>query len=310
MPRLIGHGPGLGTDPQRPLAQNPGSHGGRPDTRGRGRRRPGGGGERPFDADPPAAAPYALALAKQAVYAYGRSGLGCGDWPWKANGSAGVSRQSFFRDLMKEQLAQGVLKTSEDVSEIKGNRLSMKVVGIAGSLRPESNTLQYVKKSLARLESLGLETELISLEGKTIKPCLGCYSCVKIARCVQDDDDFAEILEKMRLAEGMVSSVPRSICRRSPPRSWPCWRGPRLWPSGTSGFLPARWADPITVARRAGHNVAFSQLLLWFFINGITVPDRPTGMWVWPGPAVRGMRTRMRKAWPRWSISPITWLTS
>lgn len=29
---------------------------------------------------------------------------------------------------------------------------------------------------------------------------------------------------------------------------------------------------PITVARRAGHNLAFSQLLLWFFINGVTVP--------------------------------------
>ena len=29
---------------------------------------------------------------------------------------------------------------------------------------------------------------------------------------------------------------------------------------------------PVTVARRAGHNMAFSQLLLWFFINGVTVP--------------------------------------
>ena len=28
----------------------------------------------------------------------------------------------------------------------------------------------------------------------------------------------------------------------------------------------------MSVARRAGHNLAFSQLLLWFFINGITVP--------------------------------------
>ena len=28
----------------------------------------------------------------------------------------------------------------------------------------------------------------------------------------------------------------------------------------------------MTVARRAGHNLAFSQLLLWFFFNGMIVP--------------------------------------
>jgi multimeric flavodoxin WrbA len=37
-------------------------------------------------------------------------------------------------------------------------------------------------------------------------------------------------------------------------------------------FLSGKVGGPITVARRAGHNLAFSQLLLWFFINGITVP--------------------------------------
>ena len=37
-------------------------------------------------------------------------------------------------------------------------------------------------------------------------------------------------------------------------------------------FLSGKVGGPITVARRAGHNMAFSQLLLWFFINGITVP--------------------------------------
>jgi multimeric flavodoxin WrbA len=37
-------------------------------------------------------------------------------------------------------------------------------------------------------------------------------------------------------------------------------------------FFSGKVGGPITVARRAGHNLAFSQLLLWFFINGITVP--------------------------------------
>ena len=147
----------------------------------------------------------------------------------------------------------------------------MKVIGIAGSLRPESNTLQYVKKCLARLGDLGLETELISLEGKTIKPCKGCYTCVKIGKCVQEDDDFAEILEKMREAEGIVVGSPVYLSSVAPQVMALLSRATfvAIW---NKRFFTGKVGGPITVARRAGHNLAFSQLLLWFFINGITVP--------------------------------------
>ena len=37
-------------------------------------------------------------------------------------------------------------------------------------------------------------------------------------------------------------------------------------------FFTGKVGGPITVARRAGHNLAFSQLLLWFFLNGLIVP--------------------------------------
>lgn len=147
----------------------------------------------------------------------------------------------------------------------------MKVVGIAGSLRPESNTLQYVKKCLGRLDELGLETELISLEAKEIKPCLGCYSCVKIGKCIQEDDAFAAILEKMRLAEGIVIGSPVYLSSATPQVMSLLSRATfvAIW---NKRFFTGKVGGPITVARRAGHNLAFSQLLLWFFINGITVP--------------------------------------
>lgn len=147
----------------------------------------------------------------------------------------------------------------------------MKVVGIAGSLRPESNTLQYVKKCLGRLDELGLETELISLQGKEIKPCLGCYSCVNIGRCIQEDDDFAAILEKMRKSEGIVVGSPVYLSSATPQIMSLLSRATfvAIW---NKRFFTGKVGGPITVARRAGHNLAFSQLLLWFFINGITVP--------------------------------------
>jgi multimeric flavodoxin WrbA len=49
----------------------------------------------------------------------------------------------------------------------------MNIVGIAGSLRAKSNTLQYVKRALEVLGDKGFQTELISLRGKEIKPCCG-----------------------------------------------------------------------------------------------------------------------------------------
>ena len=147
----------------------------------------------------------------------------------------------------------------------------MKVIGIAGSLRPDSNTLQYVKRCLSRLDEEGMETELISLEGKEIKPCKGCYSCVEVNKCVQDDDDFGEILEKMKQAEGIVVGSPVYLSSVTPQVMALLSRATfvALW---NERFLAGKVGGPITVARRAGHNLAFSQLLLWFFINGITVP--------------------------------------
>ena len=147
----------------------------------------------------------------------------------------------------------------------------MKVLGIAGSLRPKSNTLQYVKTALAVLEGQGIQTELISLQGKEIKPCTGCYDCVKQARCTIEGDHFDEILAKMREAEGLIlgspvylsSVVPQMMALLSRATFVAYWN---------NKFLTGKVGGPITVARRAGHNLAFSQLLLWFFINGLIVP--------------------------------------
>ena len=147
----------------------------------------------------------------------------------------------------------------------------MKIVGIAGSLRSRSNTLQYIEVALNSLEEKGFETELISLRGKEIKPCNGCYDCVKKGYCTIKADDFAEILGKMRTAEGLILGSPVYLSSVVPQMMALLARATFVayW---NDKFFSGKVGGPITVARRAGHNMAFSQLLLWFFINGITVP--------------------------------------
>ncbi len=147
----------------------------------------------------------------------------------------------------------------------------MKVVGISGSLRPQSNTLFYVKTALGALEAEGIETELISLKGKEIKPCTGCYNCTREGRCTIEGDDFDEVMEKMRAAEGLILGSPVYLSSVVPQMMALLDRATFVahW---NDKFFTGKVGGPITVARRAGHNMAFSQLLLWFFINGLIVP--------------------------------------
>jgi multimeric flavodoxin WrbA len=147
----------------------------------------------------------------------------------------------------------------------------MKVVGIAGSLRLQSNTLYYVRTALGVIEGQGIETELISLLGKEIKPCTGCYDCMEQGRCTIEGDDFDEILAKMREAEGLILGSPVYLSSVVPQMMALLDRATFVayW---NRKFLTGKVGGPITVARRAGHNMAFSQLLLWFFINGLIIP--------------------------------------
>ncbi len=149
----------------------------------------------------------------------------------------------------------------------------MKVIGIAGSLRGRSNTLHYVETALEVLSEEGLKTELISLRGKDIKPCNGCYDCASKLKgvCTIKGDDFDPILAKMRGAEGIILGSPVYLSSVVPQMMALLARATfvALW---SDKFFAGKVGGPITVARRAGHNLAFSQLLLWFFINGMTVP--------------------------------------
>jgi multimeric flavodoxin WrbA len=81
----------------------------------------------------------------------------------------------------------------------------MKVLGICGSLREDSNTNKLVKKIA---KSSGVEYELIYLAEHIIKPCTGCSMCImNEGECVLPDDMHA-IYEKMLAADSMIIGAP------------------------------------------------------------------------------------------------------
>lgn len=145
----------------------------------------------------------------------------------------------------------------------------MKVVGIVGSLRAGGNTEFLVRRALGRLRDEGMEGELITLKGKTILPCRGCLQCRKKGRCVQKDD-FGPIFDKMLAADGIIVGSPVYYSSAAPPLMALLDRAGHS-ARGENAFA-GKVGAPVTVARRAGHNLAFAQLLMWYFVNHMVIP--------------------------------------
>lgn len=147
----------------------------------------------------------------------------------------------------------------------------MKVIGISGSLREKGNTELLVKHVLDMLSREGIGGEFISLRGKTILPCRGCYDCFEKEGCAQEGDDFAPIYAKMREADGIIVGSPVYF-GSAVPQLMALLHRAGFSARGAGRAFSGKVGAPITVARRAGHNFAFAQLLLWFFINDMVIP--------------------------------------
>jgi multimeric flavodoxin WrbA len=83
----------------------------------------------------------------------------------------------------------------------------MKVLGISGSPR-RGNTEFMVKTILERLESKGIETELILLRKKDVKNCKGCLTCEDRKGVCAIKDDMNGILPLIVKADGLVLGTP------------------------------------------------------------------------------------------------------
>jgi multimeric flavodoxin WrbA len=86
----------------------------------------------------------------------------------------------------------------------------MKVIGINGSARKDGNTSILIQKVFEPLTAQGIEAELIDLGAKSVRGCLACMQCFekKDGHCVQDQDALNDILDAMRVADGIILGTP------------------------------------------------------------------------------------------------------
>jgi len=138
----------------------------------------------------------------------------------------------------------------------------MKVVGIVGSPREGGNTELLTAHVLKAIEEEGIEGELVRLAGKRIDPW---------EPEMKGSDDLIEVFEKMAEADGIILSTPVYYGSATPQIKALMDRA-----GGESSrrghVLSGKVGGALVVARRAGHDFTFAQLLFWFHILGMVVP--------------------------------------
>ncbi len=82
-----------------------------------------------------------------------------------------------------------------------------KVLIITTSIRAKSNSDILAGKVAEGARDAGHEVEVISLKGKSLGFCKGCFVCQKTQKCVIKDDAVT-IAEKVREAETLVFATP------------------------------------------------------------------------------------------------------
>ncbi|UCB45129.1 MAG: flavodoxin family protein [Spirochaetota bacterium] len=148
----------------------------------------------------------------------------------------------------------------------------MKAVLVCGSPRLNGNTQKLLELAEEVLQENNIDTELILLHGKDIKPCIACNRCreTKDRMCSIKDDDFHTVFNKILEADALVIGSP--VYFGSATSQTTCLLHRTGYVSrGNGRLLSGKVGAPIVVARRAGHNFTYAQLVLFLTMNDMTV---------------------------------------
>jgi multimeric flavodoxin WrbA len=149
----------------------------------------------------------------------------------------------------------------------------MKALAICGSPRRNGNTEFLLTRALDHLKNAGHEVKMLKLADVDIKACDGCGACgkTKDRTCILSGDDFKECFQAMVDADIILAGSPVYFGSATPQLMTLLDRAGYV--SRANGNLFARkLGGPIAVARRAGQNFTFAQLMMWYMINDFVVP--------------------------------------
>jgi len=164
----------------------------------------------------------------------------------------------------------------------------MKILGICGSLREESNTNKIVKRVV---KASGCESEVLDLGKMDIKPCTGCLLCtMNEGQCVIEDN-MQGIYDKLMSADAIVFGAPTYFMDISGAAKCFIDRSMAIFYRGIGPDaelevlgkrpLAGKPAVAVTTVAGSGHERAIETLRIFFQINKMNVVAElaePVGM--------------------------------
>ena len=136
----------------------------------------------------------------------------------------------------------------------------MKVLGIIGSRRQNSNTRTLLEEAMRGAREAGADIDILDITEKAIAPCNGCDFCLDDGTCCIDDD-MQHVYPRLLAADGIFIGTPVYFWNVSAQvklmidRTYPFMQHRRL--RGKVGGIAV-------VARRAGCGNAYSFLTDYF----------------------------------------------
>ncbi|GHT02729.1 FMN reductase [Planctomycetales bacterium] len=144
----------------------------------------------------------------------------------------------------------------------------MKALLISGSPRAQGNTVLLLNRCLAGLQERGIDGETVSLAGKQLAGCRACGACKNTGRCALGDD-FAPLYEQMLAADIIVVGSPVYFGSATPEMMALLQRAGCV--ARPKNLFKHKIGGPLAVARRAGKNFTYAELMFWYTINHMIV---------------------------------------
>jgi multimeric flavodoxin WrbA len=145
-----------------------------------------------------------------------------------------------------------------------------KITAFIGSPRKGGNSELLTRELLKVAEQEGARTEIVRLSDFDLKPCDACMACRKTKKC-KIDDDGEQLFNKIMEADGVVLATPVYFGSCSPQMKIFVDRMGYLAKALEMPFNN-KVGSALVVARRAGANFTYAQLLFFFLISGMIVP--------------------------------------
>jgi multimeric flavodoxin WrbA len=174
--------------------------------------------------------------------------------------------------MRSPSLSQTLLLKPALRAEATGGIGAIRVLGISGSPRENGNTAAAVRECLKAAESEGATTSYISLATKRIESCDGCRSCAGTGEC-RMKDDFMEVFDAMREADAVVLASPSYFEAVTPVMKALIDRA-GYYNINAHGRLcfAGKVGGAIAIGRRTGHELVWSQMILFLTSQRMTIP--------------------------------------